>query len=74
MHTQIYLEREMYIYNIIYAFVWQRPAHGAAQLILRCSVIDQENRSVCLGLFWHCQKSKQAWCDISIEGTMERYF
>lgn len=64
----------MYICNIICAFVWQRPAHGAAQLILRCSIIDQENRSVCLGLFWRCQKSRLAWCDISIEDTMERYF
>lgn len=62
----------MHLYiHIMFTFVCERPAHGAAQLAVRCSIIDQENRSVCVGLFQCCQKAKQAGCDISIDYAID---
>lgn len=66
MHILVYL----YI-HIMFTFVCQRLAHGAAQLAVRCRIIDQENRSVSVGLFQCCQKAKQARCDISIDYATE---
>ena len=60
----------IFIY-IMFTFICQRPVHGAAQLAVRCSIIDQENRSVCVGMFQCCQKAKQARCDISIASATD---